>query len=111
MQNIGTIDTLMVSGVNITGAAASDYSIISEPDTIPNNSAGDIVIEFDPAADGTRAATLEITSNDSNESPYLIELFGVGGDYASEPSAQASTITFSNITSWSMDATIGGSGT
>ena len=109
VENIGTVDTLIVSNVNITGNAATDYSIQSMPDTIANNSSGDIVIEFDPASTGTRDATLEISSNDSNENPYIVELFGVGGDYASEPSAQASTITFSNITSWSMDATIGGS--
>lgn len=109
VENIGTEDTLYVSGVNITGSAASDYTVLTMPDTIANNSSAALTLRFKPTASGTRAATLEISSNDSNEDPYIIELFGVGDDFATEPTAQAGGISFSNIMSWSMDATLNGS--
>ncbi|MCE3280371.1 MAG: hypothetical protein K0S44_2562 [Bacteroidetes bacterium] len=95
IENLGTVNTLNISSVNITGSAAGDFAVASSPSTIAATSTGNLVINFTPSTSGTRNATLSIVSDDADENPYLINLYGIGGPLASEPSAPPSTLTFS----------------
>jgi len=85
VENIGTVDTLQISGVTLSGAAASDYSVVSFPSTVDPSSNDSIEVIFNPTATGSRVAVLSIASNDANENPYTIDLNGIGGNSASEP--------------------------
>lgn len=103
IENLGTATTLNVSSATITGANASDFTVQSYPSTVAATANGNLVLEFTPGAAGTRMATLTIDSDDADEASYVITLYGIGGSYASEPTAQATGINFTNVKSFTLD--------
>ena len=100
VENLGTVDALNISNVNITGANASEFVLSASPTTISAQSDDQVVIDFTPTVMGTRTAQLEIASNDISEPNYIINLYGVGGDFASEPASQPSNLNFTNVKSY-----------
>jgi hypothetical protein len=99
VENQGTQQTLNLTNVGISGAAASDYTVSSPsfPANVSPSGNTTLAISFNPSANGTRAATMTIANNDADEGSYVINLFGVGGQFASEPSSQATNLSFSNV--------------
>lgn len=65
--------------VTLLGDNAADFTVTTMPASPvnPGNSTT-FVVEFDPAIVGMRNATISITSNDPNESPYLFAIQGNG---------------------------------
>lgn len=100
VENNGTVNALNISSAVITGPNASDFTVTAFPATIAANGAGTINIDFTPAAAGTRTAVLTINSNDADESAYVINLNGAGGNFATEPTSPATNMTFTNIKSY-----------
>ncbi|CAN5844740.1 hypothetical protein BH11BAC7_BH11BAC7_35750 [soil metagenome] len=100
VQNLGTSNALNVLSAVITGPNASDF-VISSPTTfsVAALSNGTLTIDFTPAAAGTRTATLTITNDDADESVYVINLTGVGGNFVSEPTAPTN-LSFTNVKSY-----------
>ncbi|MDJ1183027.1 beta strand repeat-containing protein [Roseofilum casamattae] len=90
IQNTGA-DNLTLSGaplVSISGTNAADFSLTTAPSTpVTGSGSTTFVVTFDPSAPGTRAATLSITNNDSDENPYTFAIQGTGID------ATAPTVT------------------
>lgn len=81
IQNTGTA-VLNIGAITISGAAASDYTVISLP-TSPL-AVGDVTtfaIRFDPSAIGIRNAMVSIVNNDLNENPYTFAISGYGLNY------------------------------
>ena len=81
IQNNGSA-VLNIGAITISGAAASDYSVISLP-TSPL-AVGDVTtfaIRFDPSAIGIRNAMVSIVNNDVNENPYTFVISGYGLNY------------------------------
>ena len=108
IENQGAAETLDISAVTFTGANANDYSVASPATPFTVNGASNQVLNvtFNPSADGTRFATLNIVSNDADESNYSIILNCVGGSFATEPTAIATALTFSNIKSYRYSANL-----
>jgi uncharacterized repeat protein (TIGR02543 family) len=84
IQNTGT-GSLDLSGsptVQINGANASDFTILTQPSG-PINAAGSttFTIVFDPSDNGLRSASISISTNDSNENPYNFSIQGTGSIY------------------------------
>jgi uncharacterized delta-60 repeat protein len=79
IHNIGTVG-LNVSRVSIDGADAADFAVEGTLPTIvdPYNSIASINLRFTPSRVGPHSATLHITSDDADESPYDITLTGMG---------------------------------
>ncbi len=77
ITNSGTL-ALTVSSVATSGPAAADFSVLSWPGVVGPLSASNLVIRFDPAAAGTRAATLTIVNSDSDEGSYTFDVQGTG---------------------------------
>jgi hypothetical protein len=100
IQNTGTVGTLNISGVTITGPAAADYSVASFPSTVSPSGSGNMVINFTPSVAGSRIAAINIANDDPTTTTYVINLYGVGGTLASQPTAQPSALTFSGIKSY-----------
>ncbi len=72
---------LHVSGINITGANATDFTLVSPltfPLTVPANGTQNVVVGFKPSAIGTHTAMLNIMNNDYSERKYNFELQGAG---------------------------------
>jgi hypothetical protein len=76
LQNTGTV-TVGVTGVTLSGADASDFTVYNSCQSISAGSACSLYIAFVPAAAGLRAATLTITDN-ATGSPQKVALTGVG---------------------------------
>jgi hypothetical protein len=97
VENLGTANALNISSAVISGPNAADFSVASFPATVSATSTGSLVVNFTPSVAGTRNAVLTINSNDVDEAAYVINLYGVGGSYASEPVAQPTNLTLSNV--------------
>lgn len=97
VENLGTVNTLNISAATISGPNAADFSVASFPATVAAASSGALTVNFTPSVAGTRTAILTIASNDADEAAYIINLYGIGGNYATEPTSQATNLIFSNI--------------
>jgi endonuclease I len=104
VENLGTVSSLNISAVNITGPNASDFVVPSIPATIMASSSDNLVVNFTPGAAGSRNAIMTIVNDDADESSYVINLNGIGGGLASEPAAQPTSLTFSNISTFRLNA-------
>lgn len=70
IQNTGSLD-LTISTVTLSGTNASEFSILTMPSaTIAAGSSSSVVVKFNPATLGLKTATVNISSNDSDESSY-----------------------------------------
>ena len=104
IENLGTVNTLDISSAAISGANSADFSVVSFPTNVLAASSDDLVLNFTPASAGTRIATLTINSNDVDEPSYIINLYGIGGNLASEPIIQATNLIFPNVKTHSINA-------
>ena len=108
IENLGTLNTLNIASATISGTNAADFSVASFPSSVLATSTGNLVLNFTPAASGTRTAVLTIASNDADEASYIVNLNGVGGNLATEPSSQASNLVFSNVKTYRINASFTG---
>lgn len=100
IQNLGTANTLNISSINISGPDAADFNIPSPPATVAANGTAALTVDFTPAATGTRSAIITINSDDADEPAYVINVYGIGGSFATEPTAQATNFQFTNVRSY-----------
>jgi hypothetical protein len=82
IKNIGSAN-LLLSGtpiVSISGVNASDFSITQPTISTITGPTGTTTfsVTFDPASIGTKDASISIISNDSDESPYVFSIQGIG---------------------------------
>ncbi len=106
IENLGTVSPLTISSFALTGPAAADYTVSAPtaPSTVNASSNTALTILFNPSVAGTRSAVLTINNNDANESAYVINLNGIGGSFATQPSNQPTALSFSNIKSYRANA-------
>ena len=85
IHNSGT-ENLVLTGsspyVAITGAQASEFSVITSPSSLilPGDSTS-FVIRFNPADTGVRSALLSIANSDADENPYEFNIQGTGSSF------------------------------
>jgi hypothetical protein len=107
IENIGLTDALTVSAITFTGAAAGDYSIasLSVPFDVNAQSFIDLTLNFNAGGTGSRTANMIITNTDFNadETNYTLQLLGIGGSSATEPTQQPTSLNFSNVKSYTMN--------
>lgn len=82
IENTGIAD-LILSGsplLSVTGADAADFSVdeTSVTSTVAMSGTTSFTVTFSPSATGPRSAVLTLTSNDSDEGTYVINLTGTG---------------------------------
>jgi hypothetical protein len=104
IENLGTLYPLNISSAIVSGANSADFSVVSFPANVLAASSEDLVLNFTPASAGTRIAVLTISSNDVDEPSYIINLYGIGGNLASEPIVQATNLIFPNVKTYSINA-------
>ena len=105
IQNTGTT-TLNISGYNISGTNAADFSITSNPSsTVAASGSSNIEVTFNPSATGVRSATLNITSDDCNEATYNFSIQGTGVEPEINVQGNSTTIADGDATPTSTDHT------
>jgi hypothetical protein len=76
VRNTGITGALTLAAPSITGANASNYSIVSAPASVAPGTEGQIVVALAPGAAGDFAASLGITSNDPDSPAFSFSLNG-----------------------------------
>ena len=104
IENLGTLNTLNISSAVVSGVNSADFAVGSFPINVLATSSDDLVLNFTPSGAGTRIAALTINSNDVDEPSYIINLYGIGGDLATEPIVQATNLIFPNVKTYSINA-------
>lgn len=99
--------------VGKSGTHQADYTVLAPPATsVAAGATTSFTVRFAPAAAGLRSAALEITSNDSDESPYVVNLSGTGvalsADLAISKSNSATSSTAGNSTTYTITASNAG---
>ncbi|MBP6303816.1 MAG: endonuclease [Bacteroidia bacterium] len=97
IENKGTVDTLFITGHSVTGAQALDYTVNNMPAKVAPNSSANFTLNFTPTANGSRLAKLNINNSDADKSTYTVNLYGIGGLYATEPVNTISNLIFNDI--------------
>ncbi|MFM1875383.1 MAG: hypothetical protein RL266_1120 [Bacteroidota bacterium] len=97
-------DPLSITNAQISGINASDFSLsgLTTPATVSAAASLDFDVNFSTTGTGSRFAALTLTNNDGNgdETTYVINLYAIEGGYATEPTAQPTNLSFSNVTSY-----------
>lgn len=104
IENTG-VSSLSLSGVSFTGANASEFGINLTTGTVAALGSNNYTLTFTPTGTGTRTATISIANDDSDENPYIINLYAIGtNNLATEPTTNPSNLTFPLVKAY----TIGG---
>lgn len=78
IRNTG-VGVLTLGTITFSGANATDFTLTTAPSsTIASGSSTTFVVTFNPAAAGTRNATISIDNTDSDENPYDFAIRGTG---------------------------------
>jgi endonuclease I len=105
VNNLG-LANLNLASASFSGPAAADYALATAlPIDIASQSNSSLVIDFTPSAAGSRNAVLSIANNDANANPYIINLYGIGGSFATEPSNQPTALNFTSPKSYRISGT------
>lgn len=85
ISNVGNA-ALTVTGITITGTAASQFSASPTSGNIAAGSSMDVTVTFSPTSEGAKSAILAIASDDPDEATVNVNLSGTGivlpvGDY------------------------------
>jgi uncharacterized repeat protein (TIGR01451 family) len=100
IQNTGTatlnLAAAAASRVTVSGTHAADFTVTTQPSAATIAAGGNLtfVVTFNPSASGTRSATLTITNDDSDESPYNFDIQGTGLDR--EINIQGNSVTIND---------------
>lgn len=109
--NLAGGNDLNLSSAQITGANASDFTLsgLNTPTAIGAQGSLNFQVNFSAGASGSRFATLVIANDDANgdETNFTINLYGIGGNFATEPTAQPVNLSFSNVTSYGYNVSFG----
>ncbi len=106
IENLGSVSSLNISSFALSGPSAPEYTVTAPgtPAVVNASSALPLTLSFNPTATGSRNAVLTINNDDSNEGAYGINLNGIGGNLATEPTGQATNLSFTNIKSYRASA-------
>lgn len=66
-------------GLTKDGSHAADFTLSTVATSVAAGGSTTFTVTFTPSAAGTRTAAIHLASNDANESPFDINLTGVGG--------------------------------
>lgn len=103
INNTGTTTALNLGTPVISGANASDFSVVSFPTQVAFGASSVFSVVFTPSgATGNKAAILTFVTNDADENPTVINLTAVNGTMSSEPNA-ATAFASSNVKTWTMN--------
>jgi endonuclease I len=101
IENRGSLQPLIITNANFSGNAAGDYQLNATlPDTIAAGSFKNYTCSFNAANNGSRKAQLVFACNDPENANYALNLYGIGGNYATEPAAQPTNLSFGNVRSF-----------
>lgn len=110
VQNNGTASDLKIDSLKMSGDHAADFSFGMFDSFVPFNGGTDtFAVHFMPSGQGSKFANVTVYTNDAERSPFVIKLYAIGGQFATEPVFQSSSLSISNVTTHALNVTYGGS--
>ena len=100
IENNGAADTLRIDSIRFIGDAANDFLITDTLISIAPLSSKPFAIQFSTSQTGSRLANLEIYTNDLLKNPFICKLYGIGGNYATEPNSLPASVSFTDVKSF-----------
>lgn len=100
IQNLGTANALNIADITLSGADAAQFSLGAWTSEVLANSEMEVALTFTPVGNGSRFCTVTITSDDTSEPEYVVNVYAIAGDFASEPTAAASDLWFPLLNEW-----------
>lgn len=98
IQNNGTATDLKIDSILLSGTHASDFSIGAFDSTTTFGGGKDSFnLSFSAGAPGSRFGTLKVYTSDIENSPFVINLYAIGGTLATEPATQVANVSISNV--------------
>ena len=99
--NSGTDSVLHVTSANLSGTDAGMFSVSNIPLNVPALDSATFTVNFaSTGADGSKKAILSLANSDADNTPYVLNLWGVKGSYATEPTSPAANLNFTNLKSY-----------
>ena len=87
IQNLGNA-TLTISSITVSGGQASEFTLSNLPSSVSASGTATFNVALNPSALGTRATTLSIVSNDTDETIYDFAIQGTGINLPPPPTTQ-----------------------
>jgi len=107
IKNIGTNDTLSIDSIKLTGKDANAYNITTSlPIKLAANDSTVINCTLNTSGNGSKIAAINIYNNDVDKAQFTVNLYGIAGSLATEPSFKSTNISFTNVTAYGMNVTI-----
>jgi endonuclease I len=104
LQNNGTATDLKIDSIVVSGTNASDFSIGAFDSTVTFGGGLDSFnVSFTAGAPGSRFGQVTVYSTDLENSPFLINLYAIGGTLATEPTNQVPSLVLSNVKTHTMN--------
>jgi hypothetical protein len=107
IKNIGTVDSLSIDSIKLTGKDANAYTITTTlPIKVAANDSTQINCILNTSGNGSKLASINIFNNDIDKAQFTVNLYGIAGSLATEPSFKSTNISFSNVTAYGMNVSI-----
>ncbi|MCF8429259.1 MAG: endonuclease [Bacteroidia bacterium] len=107
VKNIGTIDTLVINSISFTGKDANAYAMTSTlPIKVAANDSTVINCTLNTTGNGSKIASINIFNNDIDKTQFIVNLYGIAGSLATEPSFKSTNVSFTNVTAYGMNVSI-----
>ncbi|KKL66413.1 hypothetical protein LCGC14_2145230, partial [marine sediment metagenome] len=79
IENTGEVNLIPSTSITITGTDAGQFSVQQQPSSpVASGGSTAFTIRFSPTSAGAKTASISITNNDWNKSPYDIDFTGTG---------------------------------
>ncbi len=104
VENLGLLENLVFDQIALSGEHAAQFSLSGFPQSVSPGSSAPFQLLFEPGGTGSRFVTLNIESNAENVPEFIIHIYAIAGDYASEPAAQPANLGFTEIKSYAYNA-------
>ncbi|MDZ4669015.1 MAG: endonuclease [bacterium] len=100
LQNEALQQTLYFSSISLSGLNSTAFTLGNLPDSILPGDTFGLYLNLNLSSSGSKFATLTLNSNSIENASFGLNLYGIAGALASEPQAQATQLSYTNVSAY-----------